>query len=121
MHRAAFLMVLLLAVSLAPPASAHPPTPRPAAPATDPAGDQPSSSIGASAGDVLGDLSVTAGDRDGGPTGGGPLPDNVPADDSSASDRAPDAGAAAAFTLRPPPFQSDLAAEVVGGEIREAN
>ncbi|HEX2066035.1 MAG TPA: hypothetical protein VHI93_04400, partial [Candidatus Thermoplasmatota archaeon] len=81
----------------------------------------PYAGIGASPGDVLGQLIVTASDRDGGPTGGGPLPDSVPGDDSSASDRAPDSGAAAAFTLQPPPFRSDLAATIVGGEVLDAN
>jgi hypothetical protein len=81
----------------------------------------PYRSIGASAGDVLENVVVTATDQDGGPTGGGPLPDNVPADDSSASDRAPDGGGGAPFTLQPPPFRSNLTATVAGGEVHEAN
>ncbi|HUR62171.1 MAG TPA: hypothetical protein VM286_07390 [Candidatus Thermoplasmatota archaeon] len=81
----------------------------------------PYSGIGASPGDVLQDLVVTASDRDGGPSGDGPVPDQVTADDSSASDRAPNAGGAAAFTLQPPPFRSDLVATVTGGEVRQAN
>jgi hypothetical protein len=81
----------------------------------------PYTSIGASPGDVLSQLSVTASDADGGPTGGGPLPDMVATDDSSGSDRAPDGGGAAPFTLQPPPFRSDLSAAVVGGEIQESN
>lgn len=80
----------------------------------------PYSSIGASPGDVLADLAVTATDQDGGPTSGGPLPDTVAADDSSARDRAPDQGGAA-YTLEPLPFQSNLTVAVAGGELRDAN
>lgn len=81
----------------------------------------PYSSIGASSGDILRNLTVTAKDQDGGPTGGGPLPDMVTQDDSSASDRAPDSNGAASFTLQPPPFKSKLAATILGGSIKETN
>jgi hypothetical protein len=83
--------------------------------------DLPYTSIGAAPGDRIESLVVTASDRDGGPTGGGPLPDTVPTDDSSASDRAPDGGAAAPFTLQPPPFRSDLVATVQGGDVSDRN
>lgn len=79
----------------------------------------PYAGIGAAPGDVLTLVSVTARDQHAGPAGNQPAP--VPQGSSSGTDHAPKAGAARPFTLQPPPFASDLAAAVVGGQITESN
>jgi hypothetical protein len=81
----------------------------------------PYASIGASPGDVVSGLSVTARDHDGGTTANGPLGDPTAQDDSDGTDRAPDQGTAPAYTLTPPPFASSLLVTVTGGEITDGD
>ncbi|MEA3190609.1 MAG: hypothetical protein QOD77_1191 [Thermoplasmata archaeon] len=74
----------------------------------------PMASIDAVGGDQLGNVTLTAAD-----TSEGSAPDPVTQDDSSALDRAPDAGAAS-FTVPRPPIQAGVRLLAQGGTLRDA-
>ena len=75
----------------------------------------PLSAIGAVGGDLLSDLVAQASDRD---EGNAPPPFSQ--DDSSATDRAPDTGAAEEYTLARPAQAGNIAIQVVGGTVGSA-